>query len=454
MYVKPGKAANDDQAGYILLISLLLLMLLTLTAVYAAYQSSIELRVANNNKLSKLAFWQARAGLETARIRLPAIGQSAPFSADWSSTLTGPGGFNYSVAIRHKTEADLGRDLDGNGSRGDIVFWGDADGDGKAEQNTSTARPIEVVISTGTSGTAKAVLVAEFARDFMPLDYAVFADKKVDINNTGIIARGNRSAGKNISPPYAADIASNGIVELANTANVYGNVSIGKNSAGTQGRLINNGATIHGVAPNYSGRIEPDPLGMFTGGTQLARDFVAFSTANDNHRAVITKVKKVNGQDTIVTVIGIDADRIDLGPGETLTLPAGNYHVGAMLLNDGSTINIDTASGPVNIYLTGELQADAGSSIKFLSAGDTADKFVLYSNSSEPIAIAGSGELNGSIYAPNAEIFLFHQGDFYGMVWGNTVEIRNTGDLVYDPRLKCSFVDESYSLFSCRERRD
>lgn len=454
MCSKTGMSAIGNQGGYILLISLLVLVLLTLTAVYAAYQSSTEIRVAGNNKLSKQAFYQAQAGLEEARVRLPAIGQSAPFTASWSQSFNSSNGFHYAVEIRHKTEADLGRDLNGNGSRGDIVFWGDANGDGTAEQNTTTARPIEVVTSTGTAGAAKAFLVAEFTRDFIPMEYAAFGDTEVRVNNAGAIVRGNPSAGKITSAPYLAGIASNGAVVLENTANVYGDVIVGKDSSGTQGRLIDNGASIHGAAPNYSSRLEPDALGLFTGGSQLAGDFAASSTANDNGKAVITKTENVNGQDVVVTTMGLNANQIDLAPGETLTLPAGNYHVSSILLNAGSTLNVDASAGPVNIYLTGELKADAGSSIKLLPAGATADKFVVYSNSSERIEIASSSDFTGAIYAPNADIFLFHQGDFYGMVWGNNVDIQNAGDFVYDPRLKCSFIDGRYSLFSWRERRN
>jgi len=454
MHSKTGKSVLDDQAGYILLISLLVLVLLTLTAVYAAYQSSTEIRVASNNKLSKQAFYQAQAGLEEARVQLPAVGQLAPYTAGWSKSLNSSGGFHYSVVIRHKTETDLGRDLNGNGSRGDIVFWGDANGDGIAEQNTCSARPIEIATSTGTAGSAKAVLVAEFTRDFIPMDYAAFADQEVRVNNAGAILRGNPSAGKNSAAPYLAAIASNETVELENTANVYGDVIVGKDPSGVQGRLIDNGASIHGAAPNYSNRLGPDPLRLFTSGSQLASDFAASSTANDNGKAVTTKIEKVDGQDVVVATMGLGTSQIDLAPGETLTLPAGSYHVSSIRLNGGSTLNVDASAGPVNIYLTGELKADAGSRIHLLPAGTTADKFVVYSNSSARITIASFGEFTGAIYAPNADIFLFHQGDFYGMVWGNTVAIQNAGDFVYDPRLKCSFIDGRYSLFSWRERRN
>ena len=454
MYSKRGMSSVANQDGYILLISLLVLVLLTLTAVYAAYQSSTEIRVASNNKLSKQAFYQAQAGLEEARARLPATGQSAPFNAGWSKSFTSSNGFHYSVEVRHKTEADLGRDLNGNGSHGDIVFWGDANGDGTAEQNTSTLRPIEVATSTGTAGTARAVLAAEFTRDFIPVEYAAFGDQHVHVNNAGAILRGNPSAGKSTAAPYLAGIASNEAVELESTAQVYGDVTVGRDLSGAQGRLIDNGASVHGAAPNYSSRLEPDPLGLFTGGSQLAGDFAASSSANDNGKAVTTKVENVDGQDIVVTTMGLDANQIDLAPSETLTLPAGNYHVSSIRLNAGSTLTVDASAGPVNIYLTGELKADAGSSIKLLPGGVTADKLVLYSNSAERIEIASSSDFSGAIYAPHADIFLFHQGDFYGMVWGNNVKIQNVGDFVYDPRLKCSFIDHRYSLFSWRERRN
>lgn len=454
MCSKTGISVIDHQGGYILLISLLVLVLLTLTAVYAAYQSSTEVRVASNNKLSKQAFYQAQAGLEEARVRLLGIGQSPPFTADWSTSFSSSSSLHYSVSIRHKNETDLGRDLNGNGSRNDVVFWGDANGDGTAEQNATAARPIEVATSTGTVGTAKAILVAEFTRDFIPVEYAAFGDEKVRINNAGAIVRGNPSSGKNTSAPYVAGVASNEEVELANTAKVYGDVIIGRSSSNTQGRLTGNGAAIYGAAPDYVNRVEPDPLGMFASSSQLAKDFTTYSAANDNGKAVKTRIEKVNGQDTTVTAAGLAGGQIDLVAGETLNLPAGNYHVSSVQLKAGSTLNVDVSSGPVNIYLTGELKADGGSDIRLLPAGGTADKFVVYSNSSERVAIESSGQFTGAIYAPKADIFLFHQGDFYGMVWGKNVAIENAGDVVYDPRLKCCFTDSRYSLFSWKERRN
>lgn len=450
MRFKTGISIMRDQGGYVLVISMLVLVLLTLTAVFAAHQSSTEMRIAANNKENVQAFYMAQAGLQHAKVWLVSNGETAPYTSGWSSSFNSPGNLHYTVAVHHKTEVDYGEDLNKNGSFADIILWGGANASGTPIQNTSIGAPIEIVTSTGTTGAGKVKLTAEFTRDFIEMKYAAFGDTQVNVNNSGNVMKGSRSSGKITTAPYLASVASNQEVELKNKSNIYGNVELGKNTSGSSGKLTDHDANIYGTAPNYVDRIDPDPLGVNKSGSQLNNDFKTYSTKNDNAKAVTTEQTKSG----TVTTTGLSGSSISLDKGQTMTLTAGNYYATSIDLKEDCTLNIDVSAGPVNIYLTGSLESKTKSDINLLPGTSNADKFTIFSNSSQSIDIKNSASFTGLIYAPNADITIYNSGDYYGMAWGKTVDIKNSGELVYDPQLKNKFLASSYSLFSWKEHRD
>jgi type IV pilus assembly protein PilX len=84
---------RHTQAGFVLIVALILLLVLTILGLAAAQSTSLEERMAGNSRNSDLAFQAAEAGLRAAEDCLNSgLGMCANFSADTAGTyLFNPG---------------------------------------------------------------------------------------------------------------------------------------------------------------------------------------------------------------------------------------------------------------------------------------------------------------------------------------------------------------------------
>lgn len=155
-----------DEKGAVLITGLLLILVLTILSMAAMMSTATELKIAVNDRTSKRVFYVSEAGLEDARSRLQTGSSGSPIydnqfsNPNWTAFIGTPEkseekGFqtangsqvrydqlnpamNYVTTITHK--------LDGSGN---ILKWGDANGDGIPEENTTTGRNIFVITSEG-----------------------------------------------------------------------------------------------------------------------------------------------------------------------------------------------------------------------------------------------------------------------------------------------------------------
>ncbi|MDY0042431.1 MAG: pilus assembly PilX N-terminal domain-containing protein [Desulforhabdus sp.] len=463
-----------DQKGMVLLGAILIFLALSLTAIYTAYQSTIETHIAANNKSSAQAFYVSEAGIEESRVRMLSIVETGAPTILWRAFVgsaqntaaylpddpyessnqnhhlfaSQQNSLQYAVRIRHKTEADYGADLNGDGSKSSstIVLWGDADGDGIPEQNSSKGYPVERATSVGIKGDATNRITADLVRAVLDLKYAVWGNARVEINNSGTVWKGDATE------PYIASIASNVHVELKSGAQIYGDVDVGKDAAGAQGSCMDNG-TIFGTGPNDRDRIDPDPLGAFSTGSELDAAFIAASTSNNN--ALPQKIDK-----TGMVSPGIVDNSIDLSEGDSMTLTAGNYYLASMTLESSSSLTIDVSSGAVNIYMIGAMELKNGSTISVNPPGSAPEKITVYSKaddisgSSSSVSIKNASNFTGVIYAPRANVDVHNSGNLCGMVWTYRADVNNSGQIIYDPNLKHKFLSPRYSLISWMEETE
>jgi len=112
-------------------------------------------------------------------------------------------------------------------------------------------------------------------------------------------------------------------------------------------------------------------------------------------------------------------------------------------LNNGANLNIDTSAGPVNIYMTGGLEAKNGSG---LNVTGLPTDFAIYSNSSSSLIFKHGSTFKGLVYAPLATIEMKNSADVYGALWGNTVDIKNSGELYYDVALKDALFSKDMQI--------
>ncbi|MDD5451651.1 MAG: pilus assembly PilX N-terminal domain-containing protein [Desulfovibrionales bacterium] len=401
-----------DERGIVLITALLFLMVLTILGTTAIVISSTDIKIGGNYKLSKQAFYDAEAGIQYAIKNIENGLAAETLSLTGSSvavSYTAPSGFSFDP-ITTLTQV---------GTTSNYSFRAT----GHAANNTSST--IEVVVERETL-----------------LDYGIFGDDEIDMKNSGAAYSYDSRVTPNPTPADStgeADIGSNKLVTGHNGTIIDGDVALGDDGLGTEGiytPMGSPGPTVTGVEGVDVDRVDPDPLGAIGG--DLAATFTAVSSgSNDN----------VWG--------GITGNTINLGNGDTMTLygksGGADYYVTDINLNNGATLNIDATAGAVNIYLTGGLDAKNGSAVNI--TGVPPD-FTIYSNSTDKIDFKHGSAFKGTVYAPYADIDMKNSSEVYGILWGKTVDIKNSGQFYFDTALKDKFASDDISIVSWREVRE
>jgi Tfp pilus assembly protein PilX len=167
-----------DQRGFVLVAGLMVVFVLTLLSLAAMMTTGTELKMAANDRSIKEAFYIAEAGAEEARSRLHASASTAPIvdnqpdNANWTVFIGTPqrsqqkgydttnsnqsrydrlsSNLDYVVTISHKLDSSYR-----------LLKWGDANNDGKPEENTVKGNNIYVITSEGytSTGAVKAVRI-------------------------------------------------------------------------------------------------------------------------------------------------------------------------------------------------------------------------------------------------------------------------------------------------------
>jgi hypothetical protein len=439
-------------------VALVVSILLALIGMYSASLSSMGLRIAANYKLSAQAAYSTQAGLEEARLRMPTFSQGGMPTASWRAFLGTEAsaadlfgynasdsnhtlivgtqnGLDYAVEIRHKTEADCGIDLNGDGDKTDVVLWGDPNGDAVFEQNTITGKPIEMLTCASKLAEALEKIRMEIYRDTLDLKYAVFGDKFVVTKQNGTVWKGSSDA------PFPAAIGSNESIEIGNKASIYGDVDVGKDDGGTQGSYADHGGTIWGDGPGFVERIDPDPLGLFAPDSDLDKELTSAMVSNSN----------ATGATPAIT-----GTILNIGNAGSTTLGGGSYYLTSIRLEANAILTIDVSFGPVNIYLDGPMETENSGAIRLIPTGSPPGLFTLYckavdGSSFSSIDIKNGAAFQGVIYAPKANVAMGNGGDVHGMIWGQVVDIKNSGNVLFDPRLKRKFLSPRYSMRSWKE---
>jgi Tfp pilus assembly protein PilX len=167
-----------DNRGSVLIAGLLVLLVLSILGLAAMMTTSMELKISANDREAKRAFYLAEAGLEDARSRMQTGAGSFPVydahptnqsmgifigtneksvTKGYQSTNSNHARYNrlntsldYVVTITHKLD-----------SSENILYWGNSDGDGVAEENISSGKNIYVITSQGytPNGASKPIMI-------------------------------------------------------------------------------------------------------------------------------------------------------------------------------------------------------------------------------------------------------------------------------------------------------
>ena len=225
-------------------------------------------------------------------------------------------------------------------------------------------------------------------------------------------------------------VGSNSNVNLSGNTQIHGYIGLGNNGI-TDAVYIPSGNPepliyADGDAERSVGRITPDPLGV--AGGAYAQKFDDSRTYNDN---------------------GMIPSQLILELGQSITLkgkPGGaNYYFTKIELKKNAVLSIDTSAGPVNIYLSGELNGKSGT---ITHAGGDPKKFAIFSDTADPISLSNANPFYGTVYAPYADIEIYNRATIYGAVVARTVAMKNAGNFYFDSALKNKYLTKDVVMAS------
>ena len=416
---------HNNEKGFVLPVGLMFMAVIAIMGTTAVIVTTTDLKIGSNYRDSVQAFYDAEAGVQytiamiedglaNGTFALPAIiGNSIPFT---SAT---PAGFSFVISSISMI--------------GSNVFTFDSTGSGH--------------------GNSRSIIEVAFARDVANvINYAAFADTLVDAKNSGTTESYDSSSPDPLkndpSDPLflsmgGADIGSNDRLVTHNGTMIDGSGVFGEQSDGSPTvDGINSNSIFTGTAGVNAGRIDPDPLGINSGGIY---DPSTYSASNDNALYGVGTTINTNGS---ITLFG--------KPG------GANYYFTSIILKNSANLTIDTTLGEVNIFLEGGLEAKNGSTINVIDSSGNPGKptdFTIFSNARfdstppERIDFKHGSEFRGLVYAPFADVDMKNSSAVYGAIWANTIDIKNSGTLYYDIALKNKYtnIKNDLSLLSWKE---
>ena len=407
---------HKNEKGMVLPLGLMFLAIISLLGTTAVIVTTTDLKIGTNYKASKQAFYDAEAGVQYVLKQLAIdLDDSDPDTVDLmtedppiSLNYSTPSGFFFTVPT---VLTSLGSDQ----YRFQVTGYG---------PNNS-----EAVIKVVFSAEQKSIF-----------DYGLFTNGLLDLkSDANVYSYDSRytpdpdPAGFPDASTGEADIGSNTEISTKMATYIDGDLGLGADTSDPPVDAIwtdTGTADITGTVVNVE-YVNADPLGANDSSSELYNKFIDIITTNDNGTA---------GDGSPLE----GATAIDLDNAETLTLTAGDYYITDIILKNGSTLEIDATSGPVNIYLSGtldaeegELESKNGSEINNLSQPTD---FSIFSNSDQDITFKHSSAFKGMVYAPNAHVEMKNTAGVYGLIWGNTATIHNSGEFYFDEAIKDKYL--------------
>ena len=227
---KQVHAIVNNEKGVALVAALLMVAALIIFGTTAVMQTSTDLKISSNYNASEESFYGAEAGIEEARARFRGnavgyINDGHPTSDQWKAYIgtdvksQGKGWDNgnpmhikvnslqsdidYVVEVKHQTDTS-----------GNILYWGDSNGDGISERNTTTGQSIYLVKSYGYSGTSAKTVTAEMAR-IPPVNVpgALYVESSTSIRGTSTNIIGMDGCGSDDKPAIVSTCDPGSVTE-------------------------------------------------------------------------------------------------------------------------------------------------------------------------------------------------------------------------------------------------
>ena len=140
----------------------------------------------------------------------------------------------------------------------------------------------------------------------------------------------------------------------------------------------------------------------------------------------------------IVVSKGDKAGVLEISGGDVVLYLTGDIDLGEsceLVVKDGSSLTI---------YIDGDIHCRTNSAINAEYPPEEPSKFQIYGTSEvqQSFDIKAKHDWSGTIYAPNADVILYANGDFYGSTVSNSFELKAGGNYYYDEALRTVSVDD------------
>ena len=241
---------HRNEKGMVLPLGLMFLAIIAILGTTAVILTTTDLKIGSNYRASEQAFYAAEAGIEEAKGRLRKnaddlirIDDGHPTSDQWRryigtdvkakgkgynssnamhKRLSSLSDLDYVVEIKHQTDPPSGS--------GNVLYWGDPDGNGISGRNTTVYNGNEniyLVTSEGSSGASTKIIEVEMTRVppvTTPAALYVEASTKIQGSSTNII--GTDSCGTDNKPGIATTKPNTEPITTAGNPTVTGVVGV------------------------------------------------------------------------------------------------------------------------------------------------------------------------------------------------------------------------------------
>jgi hypothetical protein len=172
-----------NEKGFAIVSALLILMAVTIIGISSMSTSITEVQISTNSLIYHMNFYAADSGAPVASIDLldsDFLSESEYSDVDWigTSTINLGNGTQFTYEIIHQVNSD-----------GDVLRYGDVDGDYLWEINTTHGRPLEVVTTHGThigrGGDATVKVTLQFNPPFVVPEAALWIENPDTVNFQG-----------------------------------------------------------------------------------------------------------------------------------------------------------------------------------------------------------------------------------------------------------------------------
>lgn len=396
-----------QQRGFIYLFSLGVVIILTVASASLLIRGVTESSVSERMRNQSAAFHNAEAGVDQAGINLRTPTDTAD---DTISGTTSTGTFTIDAPPTSLSPTQWQVTTHGVSSR-----------------DPTQPRNIEAVFQLAPQSV---------------FQFSLFADQQLNVSGNAITDSYNSDDGPYEDDPNDPDYNAGHNGDIGTNATTAGGVSVG-------GSIFIDGQVAVGSGVQ-------NPTSIVTGYNPA---FITGGTSPPTDTQDVVAQSSPFPMPSVTVPIGLTCSNLTVAGNTTRTLnpadsPLGNgtFCYSNLTIEGNGTL---TASGPVTIYLTGELTAQGNSTVGVVN--DPTQMLFKMSSTAEATleqTITGNNTFYSAIYGPSATINISGNAEIFGAVIAKTINVTGNAVVHYDEAMtELTEVSNLYktTLISWRE---